>query len=298
MNNELVKRVLVALVGVPIGIYIILNGGILFTIFISIISTLGLNEFYKMVENKGFRPYKYLFLFFNIIMTFSVGYLLINQQFVGSLVFFIGSTLFVFIFSFLYQLWDLSNTPIENNMFSLGGFLYVGIMFLCLIFIREFGLIREYMHGLLPLQIKMSSINSNIWGKLLLIHISSIWICDSMAYFVGKSFGKHKLFERHSPKKSIEGAIGGFVSSIIYFIMMLYFYIPEINYLFGIGFGIIVGIFGQLGDLVESHFKRYCGVKDSSNLIPGHGGILDRFDSIIFTSPLLLIYIFIILFLI
>jgi len=297
MNNELVKRVLVALVGIPFGVYVILEGGLFFTFFIAIISTMGLNEFYKMIENKGFKPYKYIFLIFNFIMTLITGYLLLNDQFVASMIFFIGNALFILIFSFLYQLWDHTDTPIENNMFSIVGFLYVGILFICLLFIREFGTIREYMHNLLPFQINDNVIDSSVWGKLLLIHISSIWICDSMAYFVGKSFGKHKLFERHSPKKSVEGAIGGFLSSIIYFILMLYFYIPEINYLFGIGFGLIVGIFGQLGDLVESHFKRYSGVKDSSNLIPGHGGILDRFDSIMFTSPLLLIYIFLILFL-
>ena len=129
-----------------------------------------------------------------------------------------------------------------------------------------------------------------------------IWTSDTMAYLVGCKFGKHKIFERISPKKSWEGAIGGFVFTIAVAALGGYLFpilAAKINSLLGfdIGyrldfeiwqwciFGAIVGIFGILGDFIESMFKRSAGVKDAGNLIPGHGGLLDRLDSFIFTIP-------------
>lgn len=116
-----------------------------------------------------------------------------------------------------------------------------------------------------------------------------IWSTDSGAYFTGRSIGKRKLWPEISPKKTIEGAIGGIISAILvaiifYFIFPLHeqIYIPIVLALF-------VGIAGQLGDLVESAVKRFYNVKDSGTLLPGHGGILDRFDSMLFVFPILYI---------
>ena len=106
---------------------------------------------------------------------------------------------------------------------------------------------------------------------------------------IGKSLGKHKLFKRVSPNKSVEGAVAGVVGSILVFLIVKWIEFVPISYVFAIISGLIVGIIGQLGDLVESWFKRDAGVKDSSNILPGHGGILDRFDSLLFVSPAFLI---------
>lgn len=118
---------------------------------------------------------------------------------------------------------------------------------------------------------------------------SLIWINDTFAYLVGKNFGKKKLFERISPKKTIEGFIGGIIASgigsyIVYLITGL------LDIKIWLGMAIILSIFGTLGDLIQSKFKRQAGVKDSGRLMPGHGGLLDRLDSIIFASPFVFAY--------
>lgn len=121
-----------------------------------------------------------------------------------------------------------------------------------------------------------------------------IWTNDTFAYIVGKTMGKHKLFERISPKKTIEGFLGGMVFTIIgaYILSCFDNFLNPVFHssLTWIGAAIILVIFGTLGDLVESQLKRKAGVKDSGNIMPGHGGILDRLDSIIFAIPFLFLY--------
>ncbi|WP_395052530.1 phosphatidate cytidylyltransferase [Flavobacterium sp.] len=118
-----------------------------------------------------------------------------------------------------------------------------------------------------------------------------IWTNDTFAYIVGKSIGKHKLLERISPKKTIEGFVGGIVFAIIAGFLISKFYIrpnpkfSERSILIWILIAVIVGIMGTIGDLIESKFKRIAGVKDSGKIMPGHGGILDRLDSVIFAAP-------------
>jgi phosphatidate cytidylyltransferase len=111
-----------------------------------------------------------------------------------------------------------------------------------------------------------------------------IWINDTMAYVVGKSIGKNKLFERISPKKTIEGFLGGLVFAIICSVFIAQYYILQPVYIWAI-IALLVGVLGTIGDLIESKFKRVAGVKDSGKIMPGHGGILDRLDSIIFVGP-------------
>lgn len=111
-----------------------------------------------------------------------------------------------------------------------------------------------------------------------------IWVNDTFAYICGRAFGKHKLYEKISPKKTIEGFIGGFIASVcaacILSICFQYFTLTT-----GIMSALILSLFGTIGDLVESKFKRQAQVKDSGNIMPGHGGILDRLDSVLFAAP-------------
>ncbi|HEY4613356.1 MAG TPA: phosphatidate cytidylyltransferase, partial [Bacteroidota bacterium] len=118
----------------------------------------------------------------------------------------------------------------------------------------------------------------------------SIWLCGTAAYFGGVSFGKHKLFERVSPKKTWEGAIFGFVFAVATMVAAQQFLIEYLRLVDAIVLGVIVGVFGQAGDLVESRFKRDAGMKDSSAIIPGHGGVYDRFDSLVFVAPIAYLY--------
>lgn len=119
-----------------------------------------------------------------------------------------------------------------------------------------------------------------------------IWTNDTFAYIVGKSIGKHKLFERISPKKTIEGFIGGMIFALIasYLISKYYIEGSVTNQLIWVGFALIVTTFGTIGDLIESKFKRIAGVKDSGKIMPGHGGILDRLDSVIFVAPFIFLF--------
>ena len=128
--------------------------------------------------------------------------------------------------------------------------------------------------------------------KIILGIFILIWTNDTFAYIVGKSIGKHKLFERISPKKTIEGFVGGVIFAVLaaYLISKYYIEGSTTNLYIWIGFAVIVGFFGTIGDLVESKFKRIAGVKDSGKIMPGHGGILDRLDSVIFVSPFIFLF--------
>lgn len=128
--------------------------------------------------------------------------------------------------------------------------------------------------------------------KILISIFILIWTNDSFAYIVGKSIGRTKLFERISPKKTIEGFLGGVVFCVIasYLIAKYYIQIAEGKMFIWIIIALIVGIFGTIGDLIESKFKRVAGVKDSGKIMPGHGGVLDRLDSVIFVAPIVFLF--------
>jgi phosphatidate cytidylyltransferase len=131
---------------------------------------------------------------------------------------------------------------------------------------------------------------------LLIFSILLIWVNDIFAYLTGVSIGRHKLFERISPKKTIEGSIGGAVFTILFayllnrFVLNVYFFDNYLNDMQVIFLALGIVVFGTLGDLTESMMKRHAGVKDSGNLIPGHGGILDRFDATFMAIPFVFIY--------
>lgn len=157
---------------------------------------------------------------------------------------------------------------------------------------------RSFFKQLLPLgylisAISLLAITPSILGpynpNIIIGILAIIWTNDTFAYLVGKNFGKRKLFEKISPKKTIEGFIGGMVFGMITGCIMAYFAL-EIPLIHWIILSIIITVFGTIGDLVASKFKREANIKDSSNLIPGHGGFLDRLDSILFVSSLVFIY--------
>lgn len=157
------------------------------------------------------------------------------------------------------------------------------------------GVLLFYLAGIFLLQFQQERFLS-LWnfpekwylnGMGFIIVLTAVFMCDSMAYFTGMLFGKHKLTSI-SPKKTIEGSIGGLVSSIIIMTLGLHFFgSDKVPTYLGPVLGIAIGVSAQVGDLAMSLIKRYFHVKDSSNLIPGHGGILDRFDSLFFAAPVI-----------
>jgi len=127
--------------------------------------------------------------------------------------------------------------------------------------------------------------------KIVICILIFIWVNDSFAYLVGKNFGKHKLFESVSPKKTIEGFFGGWAFSIIaaFFISKQHQH-SSISMIDWMVIASILSVFGTIGDLIESKFKRQANIKDSGNIMPGHGGLLDRLDSLFFAAPFVYLY--------
>jgi phosphatidate cytidylyltransferase len=144
--------------------------------------------------------------------------------------------------------------------------------------------------------VKISFGTNDYNPKIILGLFILIWTNDTFAYLVGKSIGKHKLFERVSPKKTIEGFLGGVVFAAFAGFLISKLYIqpkPEFSgksILIWTIIALIVSVFGTIGDLIESKFKRIAGVKDSGSIMPGHGGILDRLDSVIFVAPIIFLF--------
>lgn len=238
-----------------------------------IVSILGLIEFFKLMEKAGFKPKKRVAgvvgaLIYTIIALYSFG---------GEVTF--AYLLFIFpllVVLVLLELFRKSEYPVTNFAFSIAGIFYIIIPFAMLNF---FAYNSEY----------YDTLEIEDYQYILLLAFFVIqWANDTGAYIVGRLIGKHKLFERISPNKTWEGALGGAVFALIAGFLFAYFSTGHLGHWLAIA-GLIV-IFGTLGDLTESQIKRSVGVKDSGNLLPGHGGILDRFDGVLFSAPFVLTY--------
>lgn len=131
---------------------------------------------------------------------------------------------------------------------------------------------------------------SRLAPKLLTMFFALVMMTDTGAYYAGRTFGRHKLAPRISPGKTIEGSVGGFFAAMITGPLCHFIFFPEIPLIHAAALGGVIGILGQVGDLAESMLKRGAGVKDSGNLLPGHGGMLDRVDSILFCAPVVYYY--------
>lgn len=179
---------------------------------------------------------------------------------------------------FAYMIYTMSVAVFSKGKISLGSVaeVFLTVSYVVISF-TSLCLVRYLYHGLF----------------LLMLVFIGAWVCDSMAYVVGSLFGRHKLIPEISPKKTIEGAIGGTVSTVIAF--LLYGYLVDLftegvvpDYLVLGILGLLISVVAQLGDLIASLIKREHGVKDYGTLLPGHGGIMDRFDSILAVSTILL----------
>ncbi|WP_195428294.1 phosphatidate cytidylyltransferase [Clostridium sp. D46t1_190503_E9] len=241
-------------------ILFILLGGIWLKSFTIVISVCGLYEFYKALKEKKFKPvpivgYALLAIFYLIGNNFEeIMYIIVLAAIV---------LLIIPIINLKYTFIDVSITLL--------GFLYIGVLF-----------------SFIPI------VNSKTGGEYLvwLIFLGS-WVADTTAYYAGKYLGKRKICPEVSPKKTVAGSVGGFLGSTIgcgIYGLIIVNYVPEVSIIHFFLIGALCGIMGQFGDLVASSVKRYVGIKDYSNLIPGHGGILDRFDSILFNAAVVFYY--------
>ena len=261
------QRVLVSIVAIPVIIAAGYFGGLYFFAFTCFIAIVSFYEFSRFVKNKDIHTNTWLGVIFILL-------LLVNEFFHYLDIYFI-----ILIFTVLLTMIELfrnKNSAIVNIGTTLLGILYIGFFSDALLAIRELypRIEHLYIHG----------------GYLIISIFVTIWICDSAAFFGGTRFGRHKLYPRVSPKKSWEGAVFGFVFAILTMLLAKVFILDFLSWTTVVILGIIIGTIGQIGDLVESLFKRDAGVKDSSGLIPGHGGIFDRFDSLLYSAPVILLY--------
>jgi phosphatidate cytidylyltransferase len=283
-----------------------LAGGFYFFAFIALISGFALHEYYTLAHAKGMKPQVLPGLVFgfcvNVVFIFDklrVGWLGGNGMNVPipvmAQLFLIEFLLFVPII-LLVELFRNKGPALSNIAATVTGVCYVSLSFGSLVGLRELFVPNDF-----PFSTYFSLVGTAIpeelvaqvyrWGAFTVIAVfASIWTCDSVAYFVGRKFGKHKLFERVSPNKTWEGAIGGFIGAVTAFLIAGAIALPYMSLGNALICGCIIGVFGQLGDLVESLLKRDANVKDSSSLVPGHGGVLDRFDSLLFVAPLIFFY--------
>jgi phosphatidate cytidylyltransferase len=307
--SNLTVRVLVALVGVPVIVALTLAGGWWFFVFVTGVAAVGVSEYYALARAKGTEPQVSIGMLFGVGIATAFFFDRFRQTVVtlalgaGAPIPFPSQTQWLMILTLVFVPWIAlrelfrnKGSALLNVAVTLLGAFYVSLFMATLVGVRELFTPSDFpMHrffsydGPIPPDDVLSMVYR--WGGMtVLVTLVSIWLCDSAAYFAGRAFGRHKLFERVSPKKTWEGAVAGFAAAVGAFVLGQWWVLPFLTTGEAAVCGIIVGVFGQAGDLFESLLKRDAGVKDSSALIPGHGGVLDRFDSLMFVSPLLYLY--------
>ncbi|OGR92672.1 MAG: hypothetical protein A2V88_16520 [Elusimicrobia bacterium RBG_16_66_12] len=250
----MLPRVLTALVGIPLLLWLVHAGGLAFGVFTTGVSALCCYE-YALVLRLGGRPVQ-------PILTILFGTALAACAAFGGPAGFV-LTMGIALVTFVEM--ASSTHSLDRAALTVFGALFAGWMPAHLALIRD---LRP--HG----------------EAFLLMTFVSVWCMDTAAYAAGRSIGRHPLAPALSPKKTWEGAFAGFVASVAACLTFQRFALQDaVSPLFAAGLGIAIGISGQLSDLAESMVKRDAGVKDSGALLPGHGGVLDRFDSFILCAP-------------
>jgi phosphatidate cytidylyltransferase len=261
---------LFALVGAPLTIALIYLGGWVFAFALGVISALGAWELYRMARAQGHEPLDNA----GIVVAACVP-LLVHGTYLGVIRASVTIAVMILIGLTASVIWvrGTARKPLVSLAVTIMGVVYPALV--------------TYMY---PIRYHDYAVGSLAGTTLLMLPILLTWATDTGAYGFGRMFGKHKLIPSVSPGKTVEGAIGGVVVAIVIawayvtFVLRPYAQL-SMRPLWMFAFAIIISIVGQTGDLAESLFKRDVGVKDSSSLLPGHGGILDRFDSLFFVLP-------------
>ncbi len=255
-------------VWVPCLFLITLRGGVFFLLLVNLIIFLGLREFYSLMKAKGYQPFEALGYFCALAISAYAW-----RQGVAVPLILTGSLLVIMIREVFRKEMSRSLGHMAVTVF---GIMYIGWLGSHLVMLRQ-----------LPSTV---GVEESIGARLVFLAALLTWSTDTAAYLFGVAFGRHKLIPRISPNKTIEGGVGGLLGAALVGWICTKTFTPFLTPLAGILLGLTVGVVGQLGDLVESLIKRDVGIKDSAELIPGHGGVLDRFDSLLFTVPVLYYY--------
>lgn len=270
--NKNITRILTGTIMGVISLLCLLNGGIALLVLVWIFVYLGSKEYVEILRNKGFYPSINVILASDLILALLSYFNRFDLIAIALTMCSIGA--------FMWVLFRGRQPYIANVATTILGFVYGGWFPLHLIFLR--GINAENQTGFLKLNIQNAGL-----GYVIFLFIV-ILLTDTGCYFFGKKFGKRKLSPTISPKKTIEGAIGGAICAIIGALIVGYFI--HLGPVHSLILGILCTFFAQIGDLCESLIKRDAGVKDSGNTLPGHGGFMDRADSYVFTIPVMFYY--------
>lgn len=259
------KRVLSAVLFLPVFyLFVWKLPPVYFTVLVIAAAGIGQYEFYRMAQARGFRPM--------LVPGIALGALVLYNFYqplyprLGPF-FFLTAALMLILIMRLF-----SRRPVEGALEDIAA-TFLGVCYVSLLFAFQIG------------------VRMGVSGKQWLVFLYFIiWASDIGAYSIGIPFGKHRLYEKVSPKKSIEGLAGALAASAGMALLCRAWFMPAIGMGEAVAISLLLAGVGTIGDLVESLFKRAAGVKDSGTLIPGHGGILDRMDSMLFAAPVLYYY--------
>lgn len=267
------KRILTAIIGLPVLLYTVWSHSPYFFVALTAIAAvLALSEFYGLVVKFGCKP--------QVVAGYTAALVVLASFLFDKPSLAVAAVIALSIASLAAALG--TSNEVKDSLMSVSstmfGVVYVALLPGCLIGVR-----------MLPDAITRLTA-PHLASKLLTMFFALVMMTDTGAYYVGRTLGRHKLAPRISPGKTIEGAIGGFVMAVVTGVLCKVIFFHEIPITHAIALGAAIGLVGQIGDLAESMLKRGAGVKDSGNLLPGHGGMLDRIDSILFCAPLLYYY--------
>jgi phosphatidate cytidylyltransferase len=274
ISKNLALRLIVAAIAIPVILFLVFLGGDLWLYFVLLLAAIGAYEYLTNGRIARTDP------LFWVVLVGVVGAVFFAAA--GSMVFGVGCLLGIFLITGMVM--AVGSDPVER-LFSRLTYIVWGSIYL--------GLLYPFVYRLRGEADWMTPAPGRWWLFFLL---SSLWLGDTAAMAVGKNLGKRKLAPAVSPNKTIEGFAGGFVGVFVAAAIFKLFWLRDVAVGHFVVIAILIGLFGQLGDLVESLWKRSLGIKDSSAIIPGHGGVLDRFDSLLFTAPVLFLYLRYILF--
>lgn len=269
--SSLLLRILSTIVFIPILLLANTKGGLAYVAFMLVIVGVGLYEFYGMAEAKGLAVPKLCGILSGLFLCLALSGRL--HPWLAFPEHWLGASAVCMILGLLLLLGRGKPSAFLTSVCALlAGAVYVALPLGCFLLLREMGeeAWKSKSYALLPYALT--------------------WFCDTFAYGVGMTLGRHKLASGISPNKTVEGAIGGVLGAVAAGFLSKLTFASYLSWVDAVALGVLVGIFGQVGDLLESAMKRDAGIKDSSRIIPGHGGALDRFDSFIFTVPLIYFY--------
>ncbi|MDO9567545.1 MAG: phosphatidate cytidylyltransferase [Candidatus Desulfaltia sp.] len=263
------KRWITAIVALPLLVLLTWKGGsILFAIFICIVCMMALVEYFRIVFNKAQsskQEVKNLSAFSFQLSAFIISPIIIMAAYINSFNIVFGLIILNLIFSGLISLRYFKTNPsvVELIAKQILGIIYIPLFLSCMVLIRN-------------------DADGAVWIFFLL---ALVFAGDTGAFYVGRLLGRHKLCPAVSPGKTIEGAIGGLIATLGAGLIFMNYFLKSLPLGPSILFFLLIGVAGQVGDLFESELKRYSGVKDSGSILPGHGGILDRIDALLFAAP-------------